>query len=112
MAVKTQGTNCAFRMDALRKIGGFDPAFAFYLDEADVNLAPNRPSGQAAINAARRWRCITAISASAASNPIAPPPSLAPAIAASTAALLSKHAPLADCAARLHRYAHPPNRHA
>ncbi len=37
-AVKTQGTNCAFRHAALAAIGGFDPAFRFYLDEADVNL--------------------------------------------------------------------------
>lgn len=37
-AVKTQGTTCAFRTEALRGIGGFDPAFRFYLDEADVNL--------------------------------------------------------------------------
>ena len=37
-AVKTQGTNCAFRRDALARIGGFDPAFRFYLDEADANL--------------------------------------------------------------------------
>jgi O-antigen biosynthesis protein len=37
-AVKTQGTNAAFRTDALRAIGGFDAGFAFYLDEADVNL--------------------------------------------------------------------------
>ena len=37
-AVKTQGTNCAFRRDALLAIGGFDPAYRFYLDEADVNL--------------------------------------------------------------------------
>ncbi len=37
-AVKTQGTNCAFRTVDLRAIGGFDPAFRFYLDEADVNL--------------------------------------------------------------------------
>ncbi len=37
-AVKTQGTNCAFRTRALRAIGGFDAAFEFYLDEADVNL--------------------------------------------------------------------------
>ena len=45
-SVKTQGTNCAFRLDALRSIGGFDPAFAFYLDEADVNLrlAPFGPT--------------------------------------------------------------------
>lgn len=37
-AVKTQGTNCAFRAADLRAIGGFDPAYRFYLDEADVNL--------------------------------------------------------------------------
>jgi O-antigen biosynthesis protein len=37
-AVKTQGTNCAFRAEALRGIGGFDPSYRFYLDEADVNL--------------------------------------------------------------------------
>jgi GT2 family glycosyltransferase len=37
-AVKTHGTNCAFRREALAAIGGFDPAFRFYLDEADVNL--------------------------------------------------------------------------
>lgn len=37
-AVKTQGTNCAFRRQSLTRIGGFDPAFRFYLDEADVNL--------------------------------------------------------------------------
>lgn len=36
--IKTQGTNCAFRAEALRRIGGFDPAFRFYLDETDVNL--------------------------------------------------------------------------
>ena len=37
-AVKTQGTNCAFRAHDLRAIGGFDPAYRFYLDEADLNL--------------------------------------------------------------------------
>lgn len=37
-AVKTQGTNCAFRRSALATIGGFDAALHFYLDEADVNL--------------------------------------------------------------------------
>jgi O-antigen biosynthesis protein len=36
--VKTQGTNCAFRADVLRALGGFDAAFRFYLDEADLNL--------------------------------------------------------------------------
>lgn len=37
-AVKTHGTNCAFRRDALLAGGGFDPNLRFYLDEADVNL--------------------------------------------------------------------------
>lgn len=37
-AVKTQGTNCAFRKDLLLEIGGFDPAFQFYLDETDLNM--------------------------------------------------------------------------
>lgn len=37
-ALKTVGTNCAFRRDALAEIGGFDPVFRFYLDETDVNM--------------------------------------------------------------------------
>lgn len=37
-AIKTEGTNMAFRRDALVAIGGFDPAFRFFLDETDVNM--------------------------------------------------------------------------
>lgn len=37
-AIKTEGTCCAFRRDLLARLGGFDPAYAFYLDEADLNL--------------------------------------------------------------------------
>lgn len=37
-AVKTEGTNCAFRRDVLAALGGFDPNYAFYLDETDVNM--------------------------------------------------------------------------
>ncbi|MBL4929679.1 glycosyltransferase family 2 protein [Fuscibacter oryzae] len=47
-AVKTVGTNCAFRAAALRAVGGFDPAYRFYLDEADVNLRLG-PQGLTAI---------------------------------------------------------------
>lgn len=36
--IKTEGTNMAFRRDVLVGIGGFDPAFRFYLDETDVNM--------------------------------------------------------------------------
>lgn len=35
---KLQGTNCAFRRDALEKINGFDEGFRFFLDETDVCL--------------------------------------------------------------------------
>ena len=37
-AVKTEGTNMAVRRAALERLGGFDPAFGFYLDETDLNL--------------------------------------------------------------------------
>ncbi len=42
MVAKLQGTNCAFRTEALRAAGGFDPAFAYFLDDADIcrRLAP------------------------------------------------------------------------
>lgn len=36
-AVKTEGTNMALRRDVITRLGGFDPAFRFYLDETDVN---------------------------------------------------------------------------
>lgn len=32
------GTNCSFRRSALLDIGGFDEAFAYFLDETDVNV--------------------------------------------------------------------------
>ncbi|OUS19563.1 hypothetical protein A9Q95_14975 [Rhodobacterales bacterium 59_46_T64] len=37
-AIKTEGTNMAVRRDLLADMGGFDPAFRFYLDESDLNL--------------------------------------------------------------------------
>lgn len=37
-AVKTEGTNMAVRRDVLAEMGGFDPAFRFYLDETDLNM--------------------------------------------------------------------------
>ncbi len=48
-AVKTQGTNCAFRTSALRAAGGFDPACRFFLDEAGVNLRLAAAGGQTAV---------------------------------------------------------------
>ena len=48
-ALKTEGTNCAFRRAVLCDIGGFDQAFRFYLDETDVNMRLARMAETAAI---------------------------------------------------------------
>ena len=37
-AIKTEGTNMAFRRDTLVELGGFDPAFHYFLDETDLNM--------------------------------------------------------------------------
>lgn len=37
-AIKTEGTNMAFRRSTLIELGGFDPAFHYFLDETDVNM--------------------------------------------------------------------------
>lgn len=37
-AIKTEGTNMAFRRAVLADLGGFDPAYRYYLDETDVNM--------------------------------------------------------------------------
>ncbi len=100
-AVKTQGTNCAFRTQVLRSIGGFDPAFAFYLDEADVNLRL-APLGPTAVVPLAQVHHGYLASARRKSNRA--PTDLFD-IGASTAAFLRKHAPSADMAAawqRLH----------
>ncbi|QDC07938.1 glycosyltransferase family 2 protein [Oceanicola sp. D3] len=47
--VKTHGTNCAFRRAALARIGGFDPAFRFFLDETDVTHRLVPQGGKTAI---------------------------------------------------------------
>jgi GT2 family glycosyltransferase len=49
LTIKTQGTNCAFRRDAVLALGGFDEAFAFYLDEADLNLRLAAKGGLTAV---------------------------------------------------------------
>lgn len=38
LVIKTVGTNCAFRHRALLDVGGFDEAYRFFLDEADLNM--------------------------------------------------------------------------
>lgn len=98
-AVKTQGTNCAFRRDALLAIGGFDPALRFYLDEADVNLRL-APHGLTAIDPAALVHHGYAASARRTADRI---PTTLHEIAASTAVFLRRHAPDADMAAEWQR---------
>lgn len=37
-AIKTEGTNMAFKRDVLVELGGFDPAFHYFLDETELNM--------------------------------------------------------------------------
>jgi len=47
--VKTVGTNSAFRKAALLEIGGFDEAYRFFLEDADINLRLAKKGGLTAI---------------------------------------------------------------
>lgn len=66
-AIKTEGTNMAFRRSTLAALGGFDPAFRFYMDETDLNMrlakarhataiAPRAEVHHAFAPSARRYR--------------------------------------------------------
>lgn len=48
-AIKTEGTNMAVRRGVLCALEGFDPAFAFFLDETDLNLRLARAGHATAI---------------------------------------------------------------
>lgn len=37
-AVRTEGTNMALRRDVLAKLGGFDAAYRYFLDDTDLNM--------------------------------------------------------------------------
>lgn len=47
--IKTEGTNMAFRREVLAGMGGFDPAFRFYLDESDLDLRLAERGGRTAL---------------------------------------------------------------
>lgn len=96
-AIKTQGTNCAFRRDAVLAIGGFDPALRFYLDEADLNLRLAGHGLTAVVPAAEVHH---AYAASALRRADRAPLSLFE-IGASTAVFLRRHLPDGDHAAHL-----------
>lgn len=92
-AVKTQGTNCAFRRLALLAVGGFDPALRFYLDEADVNLRLGAAGGWTAVVPAAEVHHGFAASARRRADRV---PTDLSEIAASVAVFLRRHAPGAD----------------
>lgn len=48
-AVKTEGTNMAVRRDLLADMGGFDPAYRFFMDETDLNMRLARAGHATAI---------------------------------------------------------------
>ena len=91
-ATKTQGSNCAFRAKTLLAIGGFDPAYRFFLDEADLNLrlAPLGPTAIVPLAEVHHG-----FAASALRRQDRVPLDLTE-IAASTAVFLRRHAPKAD----------------
>jgi len=37
-AIKTEGTNMAFRRDIVANLGGFDPGYRFFMDETDLDM--------------------------------------------------------------------------
>lgn len=48
-AIKTEGTNMAFRREVLIDLGGFDCAFHYFLDETDLNMRLARAGHSTAI---------------------------------------------------------------
>ncbi|MBV0913574.1 glycosyltransferase family 2 protein [Anianabacter salinae] len=103
-AVKTVGTNCAFRSDVLRRHGGFDPAIRFFLDETELDLRLAWTGARIAVVPGAEVHHGFAASGR---RTAARRPTTLHEEAASVAILLRKHAPEADMAAqfRLRRQA-------
>ncbi|MFW2588515.1 glycosyltransferase family 2 protein [Sagittula sp. SSi028] len=92
-AVKTEGTNMAVRRSALAELGGFDPAFRFYLDETDLNMRLAATGGRTAI--VPRALVHHGVAASARRRQDRTPRDLRD-IAASQQIFLQKHCPVAE----------------
>lgn len=90
LVTKTEGTNCAFRRSALATIGGFDPAFHYFLDETDVNLRLAQAGGRTILVPLARVHHGYAASARRAGDRA---PADLTQVGASTAVFLRKHAP-------------------
>lgn len=100
LGVKTEGTNMAVRTDLLTALGGFDPAFRFYLDETDLNLRLAALGAVTAIVPGAEVHHGFLESARRRADRV--PRSLHE-IGASTAVFLRRHAPLSEHAAALDR---------
>lgn len=100
-AIRTEGTNCAFHRSTLAALGGFDPAFRFYLDETDLNMRLAERGWKTAI--VPRARVHHAYAASDRRRADRTPADLRE-IGASQAVFLRKHAPEAEHAAALDRF--------
>ena len=91
--LKTIGTNSAFRRDVFVKLGGFNPAFGYYLDETELNIRLAKAGWKSAIVPLAQVHHCRAASEHRA--PSGMPRSLLN-IGASVVALLRIHAPDAD----------------
>jgi GT2 family glycosyltransferase len=97
-AIKTEGTNMALRRDVIAQMGGFDPAFRFFLDETDVNMRLARAGHQTAL--APMAQVHHGHKASAQRSAARMPRDLFE-IGASLAVYLRKHAPESQHGARI-----------
>ena len=97
-ALKTEGTNMAFRRSALTALGGFDPSLPFYLDETDVNLRLAATGAKAALVPLAQVHHGFAPSLRRHANRV--PRSLYD-VGASLAVFLRKHAQISDMDQRL-----------
>lgn len=99
-AVKTMGTNCAFRRHNVSLMGGLDPAFRFFHDETDLNMRLAGAGGRTAVVPLAQVHHGYAASDRRASDRA--PRSLRE-IGASSMVFLRKHAPEQDWPGALER---------
>ncbi|MGI3169638.1 glycosyltransferase family 2 protein [Pseudooceanicola sp. C21-150M6] len=100
-AIKTEGTNMAFRRADLERLGGFDSAYRFYLDEADLNMRLARAGLRTAIAPLAQVHHAFAPSSRRLANRA--PRDLFE-IGASLAVFLRRHCPTEDHAAALETF--------
>lgn len=100
-AIKTEGCNMALRRDVLADLGGFDPAFRFYLDETDLNMRLARAGHATALVPLAQVH--HGFAASARRDTDRTPRDLSQ-IGASTAVYLRKHTAPDDRATAWHRF--------